>query len=59
MEARDFDQLVLAVAGLCDALKRMERAVETGDHSYVAEARGRREAAERAIEKVAVATGRK
>lgn len=53
----DVEQLVLAVASLCDSLKRMERAVLTGDHSYVDEAKGRREAAERSIEKVSASLG--
>ena len=49
---RDFDQLVKAVAGLCDSCKRLEWAAETGDSSYVAEAKAKRVAAERAIERI-------
>lgn len=53
----DLQQLVLAVASLCDSLKRMERAVLTGDHSYIEEAKGRREAAERSIERISARMG--
>ena len=48
----NFNRLVNAVAGLCDSCKRLERAIETGDRSYLDEAKAKREAVERAILKI-------
>lgn len=39
----------IAIAGLCDAIKRLEKAIRTGDMSYVDECEEKRERVERKI----------
>lgn len=51
----DFDNLVMALASLCDSQKRLETAINLGAedrHAYVEEARSKRYAAESCIVKI-------
>lgn len=42
----EVNQLKTMIAGLCDAIKRLERAIETGNSSYIEECREKRKAVE-------------